>query len=586
VTKIATIIVIILYLPVQGESIGFRKVGEIPSPLINKAFGFDTDQDGRQNLVTDAYINSTPLILFHEHVGFDRYILEDSSVTYSYLYDIGFLDTDSLVDMIGNHNGLWPYPLYVYESPTQQSNPTAVVWKDSMFENIAGGYITDLDQDGRKEILFRYSLNNGSPRTCVYENTGDNQYALVWADTIHRSAYFVNDDFDLDGRIEFVTGYPYPGAYGRVSVWECIGDNNYQFVFHDTLPQTNNYDIFNADDMDGNGKPEFLFTCHNPSGGKAWLYLYESTGDNTYDYFLVDSITGIWGAMGRQRSYCGDIDADGIEEIIWSTFNQWHIYKAIGVHQYQKIYSSTWYLHDIKIVNVYDLNANGYPEVIETWERNAIPELHGLIIWEIEGVRLQQPNGGEVLQPGQQYPITWEKFDPPGADSFALFFSSDSGRTYDTIITGLTSSDTSYLWTVQDIMSDSCKIMIWAYGPPRPGQNTPRGTAWDFSDSVFAIGPVGIIADNRRQIKDYSLEIPQNPITNNNLRVRYSLPRPSEVKLIVCNALGQVEDMLVYESKEPGIHDIESNKSLPSGIYFIQLQTQDKTITKKIIKLR
>jgi len=567
-----------------GVGISFRRAHEFPSSGGLRAFGFDTDRDGRQNLVFGAYPRP---IQFWEHIDFDRYVLEDTT-KWSVLYDVGYLDGDSLIDMVGSQCG-GVYPLYVYESPNQSMNPISIVWGDSLFYGIRGGYITDLDQDGIKEILFRYSYLDQPPwyHNCVYENTGDNQYTLIWEDTIHCSAYYVNDDFDLDGRIEFATGYPYPGAYGRVSVWECIGDNNYQFAFHDTIfGGDNNYDIFSANDMDGNGKPEFLFTSLFLFSGTAHLFLYEAIGDNIYDYYLIDSITGLSMGVDHGRSICSDVDADGIEEIVWSSINQWHIYKAIGIHQYQRIYSSNWAGHQVTEMNVYDLNENGYPEIIESYQQNVIPFIHNTILWEIEGVRLHQPNGGEVLQPGQQYTITWEKFDPPGADSFALFFSSDSGRTYDTIVTSLTSDDTMYLWTVPNVVSDSCKIMIWAYGPPRPGQNTPRGTAWDFSDSVFAIGPVGIIADNRRQIKDYSLKIPQNPITSNNLRVRYSLPRPSEVKLIVYNALGQVEEMLVDESKEPGIHDIESNKSLPSGIYFIQLQTQDKTITKKIIKLR
>ncbi len=580
--RITSILVLILWFVVSGNSIGFRKVNEIHSSNgNNKGFGFDSDQDGKQNLIFDTNIDSRLLIQFWEHIGFDRYILEDSSTTYSYLYDIGHLDADSLVDMIGNRNG-WPYPLYVYESPTQHSNPTDIVWRDSMFENIAGGYITDLDQDGMNEILFNYSSNN----TCVYEEVSDDQYALVWEDTMYRSGCFVNNDFDSDGSIEFMCGRA-ENYGGHVLAWECMGDNSYQLICNDTLPRNNNHDIFMSNDMDGNSKYEFLFSCFNPSAGKTWLYVYESIGDNQYDYFLVDSITGIWGAMWGQRSCCGDIDADGVEEIVWSTFNQWHVYKATGVHQYQKIYSSTWYVHDIKIVNVYDLNENGYPEVIETWYRNGIPALHGLIIWEIEGVRLHQPNGGEALNPGQQYSITWEKFDPPGADSFSLFVSFNNGVDYQTITTIGQSDDTMFLWTVPNVMSDSCKIMIWAYGPPRPGEQVPRGTAWDFSDSTFAIRPVGISGDNnRRAIKDYSLKILQNPVTDNNLKIQYSLPKATKVKLVIYNSLGQAEEILVDEHMLSGIYELTVDKTLPSGIYFVQLWAQEKTITEKLVKLR
>jgi len=520
-------------------------------------------------------------IYFWENAGFDRYVFEDTTTTTSNLGDIGYLDNDSLVDMVA----CWGDPLYVYESSTLHSNPTNIVWQDTL-ASIGFPYITDLDQDGLKEILLRY--RNGLSKPTVYENTGDNQYTLVWQDTLHAAAYFVNDDFDLDGRIDFVTGIqdPYGGYYGLVHCWECVGDNNFQFVFADTIiGYYNNYDVFAAHDMDNNSKPEFLFTTRDYGVGSVHLWLYEALSDNNYDCFMVDE-QQLPLSLGEQWSVCGDYDADGIDEIIWSTFNQWHIYEATGVHQYQRIYSSAWTQHDETGMNMYDLNENGYPEIIESWYQNGVPSIYGTVIWEIEGVRLHQPNGGEVLNPGQQYPITWEKFDPPGADSFSLFFSADSGRTYDTITTGLGTNDTMYLWTVPNVLSDSCKIMIWAYGPPRPGEQEPRGTAWDFSDSVFAIGPVGIFTDNRRQITDYSLKILQNPITNNDIKIQYSLPKTTKVKLVLYNALGQVEGVLVDGYKSSGVYELDLNENLPSAIYFIQLTADNKSIAKKFIKIK
>jgi len=577
--RIISICTLLICLIAFVSGISFRKVTEIPSAASSRAFGFDTDQDGRQNLAFGGRIQQSVQIHFWEHIGYDRYILEDTALPWSSIFDVGYLDADSLVDMVGNQCGGWD-PLYVYESPTQYSNPTNVVWRDSLFYNIGGSYITDLDQDGIREILFRYGYLDQPPwwHTCVYENTSDNQYTKVWEDTIRESAYFVNGDFDQDGQIEFVTS----NVYGRVYVWECIGNNNYQYVFCDTLPHGNSYDIFSAHDMDGNGKPEFMITS---LFGKARLYLYEAIEDNIYEYFLVDS-TGLPSNFYWSSSCCGDVDADGIEEIVWAICNRWYIYKATGVHQYQQIYSSMITSHQITVMSVYDLNENGYPEVIESWEQNTIPYSHATVIWEIEGVRLHQPNGGEVLQPGQLYPITWEKFDPPGADSFSLFVSYNNGLNYQTITTIGQSDDTMYLWTVSDTVSDSCKIMIWAYGPPRPGEQNPRGTAWDFSDSVFAIGPVGIFTDSRRQITDYSLKILQNPVTNNDIKIQYSLPKTTKVKLVLYNALGQVEGVLVDGYKSSGVYELDLNENLPSAIYFIQLTVDNKSIAKKFIKIK
>jgi len=577
------IIILIINLYTLTYGISFRKVAEIPSGAEDRAFGFDTDQDGKQNLVFGSPAGDINFGMhFWEHIGFDRYFFEDSAL-WSVLFDVGFLDNDSLVDMVGCVNGAWPYPTYVYESPIQNSHPTNIVWGDSgIVRDPHSVYITDLDLDGIREMLTSFYYNGH--HTCIYENTGDNQYVLLWEDTLNPSVYFVNGDFDLDGRIEFITQYA-GGGPALVFAWECIGDNSYQLVFCDTLP-IGGWEIFSADDMDGNGKPEFLCTSFSWLQGITWLYLYETIGDNNYDFFLVDSVTGIPGAMMHQASICGDIDADGIEEIVWSTFNQWHIYKATDIHQYQKIYSSAWTSHDITVMSVYDLNENGYPEIIESWEENTIPYTHGTVIWEIEGVKLHQPNGGETLHPEEQYPITWEKFDPPGADSFQLFVSFNNGVDYQPITTIPQPNDTMYLWTIPDSLSDSCKIMIWAYGPPRSGEQEPRGVAWDFSDSIFSISEVGVAENDRNTSRNFSLEIHQNPMVSKNVKIQYIIPKTSNIKLVLYNALGQVEEVLVNSKINAGFYEINLNKHFSSGVYFVRLELPDISITKKIVMLR
>ncbi|MEO0095053.1 MAG: T9SS type A sorting domain-containing protein [candidate division WOR-3 bacterium] len=568
----ATCIFVSFFLMNIANSLNFRLVAVIPSDADVELFGFDTDHDGKQNLI---FCSAVVLPMqFWEYIGFDRYILEDTA-QWSQLCDVGYLDSDSLVDMVGNRNAVAPWPLYVYESPTYNSNPTNIVWQDSGFMNICGGYITDLDQDGLNEILFGY-YDFGGAHTCVYENIGDNQYMLVWEDTINPFYGGISGDFDLDGRIEFITswgGYP-----SLIHIWECRGDNNYESTFLGSLPAPNGNEVFKGNDMDGNNKPEFLVTCVSYLYGRAYLYLYETIGDNNYDFFLVDSIAGIPISMWCQRSSCGDIDADGKEEIVWSTFNQWHVYKATSVHQYENIYNSAWTNRSATCISINDLNNNGYSEVIEA----GLPDR--ILIWEIQGVKILQPNYGYILHPGEDYQIIWQKFDPPGADSFALFFSSDNGNTYDTIALGIPGGDTTYQWLVPDVISDSCKIMIWAYGPPRPGENRPRGVAWDFGD--FKIRPLGIENDAGYQIPDASLKILQNPVINDRLKIQYAVPAPSKVKLMIYNVLGQVEQVLVDEYKPAGIYEIEHKKPLTSGVYFVKLFVDEKVITKKCVILK
>jgi hypothetical protein len=582
-----TLFLLLLGLSSISLGISFRKVAIFNSDAYERGYGFDTDHDGKENLILSGGYD-TIRVNFWEHIGYDRYLLEDTA-TFSQLFGLGYLDNDSLVDMVGLRNGTGQLPTYVYEAPDYHHNPTQIVWGDSgLPRQSVSVYIADLDGDTLKELLMSFYRNRF--HTAVYETRGENQYTLVWQDSIPESAYFIWGDFDLDGKKDFFTGYP--ESYGMVVGWECVANDSYQKIFVDTLPRNNNYDIFKGNDLDGNGLPEIFFTCVNYTPTKIFLYGYETIGDNRFEYFPVDSNSFPIGEF-QQASTCGDIDADGREEIIWANFNQWYIYKAVGVHQYQRIYSSTWSNHGITTVNAYDLNRNGYPEIIESWAENSIPYTYGTVLWEIEGVRLHYPNSGEVLHPGDSCLVRWEKFDPPGADSFSLFFSADSGRTYDTIMTGISGNDTSFQWTVPDIVSDSCRIMIWAYGPPRPGEQVPRGTAWDFSDSLFSIQPVGITEEKSSGLTNLWFEIIPNPFygkTTLKIMGNPILPRNMVIKIhdISGRLIASIPiEIYRYSSSTTVIWNgrDDTGKRMPAGIYFFSIVSEWSIEVKKIIKL-
>ncbi len=581
--KIISVLFLLIY-PLW--SINFRQTAFIPYGVcFSRVPCLDSDHDGRDNIILKTVSSGLPQVQYWEYRPFDWLNLEDSIIRQGGgLETAGWIDNDSLTDMI---IGTWD-TLRVFESPTINSHPTRVVWRWGEVRDCAKAAICDLDRDGKKEILATLS----SEKIIVFENGGDNIYNEVFRDTLLGGAWcFTVGDFDLDGKTEIVFGQiDFGQIRPNVRIFECFGDNNYRKVFMDSLPTPNNHcDIFSGNDMDGNGKPEFLINSAGGGGG-VWimvLWLYESTGDNRYAYFCVDSIGPIPGRTEDYASLCADIDSDGKEEIIWAVQNNWLVYKAVGVHQYRRIFNAYPIPGgsgvDCTVLSSADFNGNGYPEIVESSYRNDIIPERWTKIWEIEGVRLHRPNGGEVLVPGSQFPIAWEKFTPPGADSFTLFISFDNGRNYQTITTIQQSNDTMYLWRVPDSLSDSCKIMIWAYGPPRAGENKPRGTAWDFSDSVFAIRQTGITEDTRYRILDTELKILQNPARSKNLKIQYSVPKTGRVKLAVYNALGQMEEIIVDGEVSAGIYEKNVNKKLPNGIYFVQFMTENKVITQKLI---
>ncbi|MEO0082967.1 MAG: T9SS type A sorting domain-containing protein, partial [candidate division WOR-3 bacterium] len=220
------------------------------------------------------------------------------------------------------------------------------------------------------------------------------------------------------------------------------------------------------------------------------------------------------------------------------------------------------------VVNIFDMNNNGYNEIVVGGSGKTS-------IFEVEAVRLLRPNGGEVFQGNTQQLIRWQKFYPPRCDSFALFYSIDNGINYSRIAHGISGNDTSYLWTVPNVNSDSCKIKIIAYGP---------GWQYDESNGVFSITSTGIEEHSSLSALRLSLKVERriNPAT-----AIFSIPSFQRVNLKLYDIQGRLIRDFVNETKEPGIYKINLNtKSLSSGIYFLSLETKMKRIIERLVVVK
>ncbi|MFA5404421.1 MAG: T9SS type A sorting domain-containing protein [Ignavibacteria bacterium] len=76
---------------------------------------------------------------------------------------------------------------------------------------------------------------------------------------------------------------------------------------------------------------------------------------------------------------------------------------------------------------------------------------------------------------------------------------------------------------------------------------------------------------------------PFNPTTN----IRFDLPKATQVKLIIYDALGREIETLVNEIMKPGFYSYTFNgKNLASGVYFFKIITSDYTDIKKMLILK
>jgi hypothetical protein len=76
---------------------------------------------------------------------------------------------------------------------------------------------------------------------------------------------------------------------------------------------------------------------------------------------------------------------------------------------------------------------------------------------------------------------------------------------------------------------------------------------------------------------------PFNPTTT----IRYGITEKSIVKIILFNAIGEEVALVLNEEKESGYHQVEFNAAtLPSGVYFYQLQAGSFVETKKMVLMK
>lgn len=112
-------------------------------------------------------------------------------------------------------------------------------------------------------------------------------------------------------------------------------------------------------------------------------------------------------------------------------------------------------------------------------------------------VKLESPNGGEIIAAGRPFTIRWTATDNKPDVSCDVMLSTDGGATYTTLVSGLTGTDT-YEWQVPETLgSNRARIRVVC----RDGAGL---VSQDESDALFAIDrdppAVTVTAPNQREL--------------------------------------------------------------------------------------
>ena len=351
---------------------GFSEITAVMCTIdgVNNAYVWEWDG-------TDNGLPSTPTAQFDIARDTGGVVALENNVQYLQM------DDDANLEMVLTHRGGNSTFLQILElSNSDLDNPTwTVEFTDDWTGAKNSGFgITDIDHDGHKEIIM---WNEGTGDVRVYENTGEDTYAVVNTWTPTPSAYVGATvkslipavDFDKDGVDELYLS----DSKGLLWVITPNGDVSTMFddanwhVLHDW--KLDGYEFNEGGevrgcipgDLDRDGLPDLYFAGNN--FGAVMDMEYEGgsvTGEASYSFYytIIDGGEVAGGHFGRPANVdIGDMDNDGHLEIVatvpWTGDNPVDNLKGLYVFEFENTQLSIDIPFD-QVPMVYSLRQN-YP---------------------------------------------------------------------------------------------------------------------------------------------------------------------------------------------------------------------------------
>lgn len=404
----------------------------------------------------------------------------------------------------------------------------------------------EIHGSGEKEIFMNY-YNDTIPQYVVYRSDSIGVLPTTFDFFFYYESIFQIDnptlsDFDNNG----ITDVAFIVGWKNIIVSEFRDSiNNFATVFeYENLDET--FYGFTIGDIDSDEKTELI-----SGSGLGKLISIEAVRENSYKLIWQDNFSTFNAYMktttedidgnGKLEFWIGGQDfPNGITRLVCYEANGDNNYKPVAMIEFRYINSLyTFYLQ------AKDLDGDGKEELIVSIANVILmlkfigsPNNHQ---YEIYYVKI-----GEVTEPTAEFlPLTIADLDGDGKQDFLL-----------------------------------------------PFQKSENGQAVDFSYILKQNGIVEVEPFNT-QPASFNIYIKSYPVPfNSTSSVRFSIVKEGIAKIKVYNSIGKEIKTLLEEQLSPGEYNIqweardEYGIPLPSGIYFITLQTENVFKTTKTILLK
>jgi hypothetical protein len=334
----------------------------------------DVNYNGKLDIVAMSDTMAGPF-----HVYYLSVFEKDSGFTYTEIYKgddqyvpnwVGDSDLDGLMEVF-IRDRFEPNQIFLWESidSTRLPLPPIDFWHQDSLGRVIFTYwaygagssypyprVHDVDDDGASELLFfNQDTITGQRFLDIVEVPTNNTFHVRQRLLLgmYEGGTISVSDFDTDGKIEMVFG----SASGDLFLYEAADPDSFAFV--QTLRATDGdmYQGTRLRDSNRNGKNEFVYGGAIPEYGYQVYVMYEAVGDNSFAEIWRDTVYNF--PFSGQTLKSGDVDGDGIEELMIYTVDSTRVYRwnESGFHCVWGDVIGNEYLV------VYDSDENGRSEI-------------------------------------------------------------------------------------------------------------------------------------------------------------------------------------------------------------------------------
>ncbi|MDK9698578.1 MAG: T9SS type A sorting domain-containing protein, partial [bacterium] len=190
------------------------------------------------------------------------------------------------------------------------------------------------------------------------------------------------------------------------------------------------------------------------------------------------------------------------------------------------------------------------------------------------------------------YPTTANAIQPTsggGFDGILTYLDSSCSQLVNSTYLGGFSTDNCS--RIRQIGDDEFLVVGFTGSPDFPitstGYDTAQNGDWDVFLLKIILDPVSVATEVSSHPNDFYL-YPNYPNPfNATTRITYSTQFPSRVRLVVYDVTGRNVATLADTFQSPGKHSqVFSPHTLPSGVYFVQLQVGKEAVSRKLVLLK